>query len=103
MKNDDYMILSKHFKNYHQMVKYYQSLNNVPNDLYHQNLYHLIRGITKVFNECSILYQQIIELSWWKGEHLDEVIAPALNLSVNALNKGRRTIIKQLANEIGWV
>lgn len=55
MKNDDYVILSKHLKNYHKMMDYYQSLSIVPNDLYHHNLYHLTRGITSVFNECSIL------------------------------------------------
>ncbi|MCD8900344.1 hypothetical protein K2V49_08695 [Staphylococcus gallinarum] len=78
-------------------------MNIVPNDLYHHNLYKLIKGMMTVLNESSILKQHIIELSWWKDGQVDEVIAPALNISMNALNKGRRAIIKQLVNEIGWI
>ncbi|WP_436881788.1 hypothetical protein [Staphylococcus gallinarum] len=59
------------------MLRYYQSLNIVHNDLYHHNLDKLIKGITTVFNESSILKQHIIELSWWKDDQIDEVIAPA--------------------------
>ncbi|MCD8920860.1 hypothetical protein [Staphylococcus gallinarum] len=78
-------------------------MNIVHNDLYHHNLDKLIKGITTVFNESSILKQHIIELSLWKDDQIDEVIALAINISMNALNKGRRAIIKQLANEIGWI
>lgn len=85
------------------MLSYYQSLNIVPDDLYRHNLDKLIKGMTTVFNESSILKQHIIELSWWKDDQIDEVIATALNISMNALNKGRRAIIKQLVNEIGWI
>ncbi len=59
------------------MLRYYQSLNIVPDDLYHHNLYKLIKGITTVLNETSILKQHIIELSWWKDDQIDEVITPA--------------------------
>lgn len=85
------------------MLSYYQSLNIVPDDLYRHNLDKLIKGMTTVFNESSILKQHIIELSWWKDDQIDEVIATALNISMNALNKGRRAIIKQLVNEIDWI
>ena len=85
------------------MLSYYQSLNIVPDNLNHHNLDKLTKGMTTVFNESSILKQHIIELSWWKDEQVDEVIALVINISMNALNKGRRAIIKQLANEIGWI
>lgn len=85
------------------MLSYYQSLNIVPDDLYRHNLDKLIKGMTTVFNESSILKQHIIGLSWWKDDQIDEVIATALNISMNALNKGRRAIIKQLVNEIDWI
>ncbi|MCD8843559.1 hypothetical protein [Staphylococcus gallinarum] len=52
-------------------------MNIVHNDLYHHNLDKLIKGITTVLNEPSILKQHIIELSWWKDDQIDEVIAPA--------------------------
>ena len=59
------------------MLSYYQSLNIVPDDLYRHNLDKLIKGMTTVFNESSILKQHIIELSWWKDDQIDEVIASA--------------------------
>ncbi|MFG0930351.1 MULTISPECIES: hypothetical protein [Staphylococcus] len=52
-------------------------MNIGTNDLYHHNLYKLIKGITTVFNESSILKQHIIEISSWKDEQIDEVIASA--------------------------
>ncbi|MDN6413556.1 hypothetical protein OXR01_06345 [Staphylococcus gallinarum] len=59
------------------MLRYYQSLNIVSNDFYHHILDKLIKGITTVLNERSILKQHIIGLSWWKDDQIDEVIAPA--------------------------
>ncbi|MCD8872147.1 hypothetical protein [Staphylococcus gallinarum] len=59
------------------MLRYYQLLNIVLDDLYHHNLYKLIKGMTTVFNESSILKQHIIELSYWKDDQIDEVIASA--------------------------
>ncbi|MCD8828749.1 hypothetical protein [Staphylococcus gallinarum] len=52
-------------------------MNIVSNDFYHHILDKLIKGITTVLNERSILKQHIIGLSWWKDDQIDEVIAPA--------------------------
>ncbi|MCQ9289293.1 hypothetical protein NQ035_10465 [Staphylococcus gallinarum] len=52
-------------------------MNIVPNDLYHHILDKLIKGMTTVLNESSILKQHIFELSWWKDDQIDEVIASA--------------------------
>ena len=100
----NYKMLSKYMLNYHSLCDWYINRPHNVNDLQYRNICDVVKGITAVYNDSSLLKQQVIKLTWWDKETLSyDVICDVIGISANALARARTSILDRLASEIGYV
>ncbi|MFW2431603.1 hypothetical protein ACN0YM_01535 [Staphylococcus cohnii] len=100
----NYKMLSKYMLNYHRLCDWYINRPHSVNDLQYRNICDIAKGITAVYNDSSLLKQQVIKLTWWDKENLlDDVICDVIGIKQRALLRARTSILDRLASEIGYV
>lgn len=100
----NYKMLSKYMLNYHRLCDWYINRPHNVNDLQYRNICDMVKGITAVYNDSSLLKQQVIKLTWWDKENLsDDVICDIIGIKQRVLLRARTSILDRLASEIGYV
>jgi hypothetical protein len=100
----NYKMLSKYMLNYHRLCDWYINRPHNVNNLQYRNICDIAKGITAVYNDASLVKQQIINLTWWDKENLsDDVICDIIGIKRGPLLRARTSILDRLACEIGYV
>ena len=91
-------------RNYHSMVDTYKHKPSDMDELQYMNLYSIVKGITKVYNESEVKIQQVIKLTWWDDKkYTDEVIADVIGVSELTLRHVREVILKRVAKAVEYI